>query len=112
MFMTNISTTSAMLLSKFAFTVLAVFHHVSFASSAKLLSGGTIIAFDQVAEQLEVVRNGSLLIEDGQITAIYDTAPIDIPPGTEVINCTDQIITPGFIDTRKQIPSSLTIYSL
>lgn len=101
-----------MLLSKFATTVLAVFHHVSWASCAKLLSGGTIIAFDQDAEQLKVVRNGSLLIEDGQIAAVFDTDPSDIPPSTELIDCTDQIITPGFIDTRKLKSSSFTIYCL
>lgn len=101
-----------MLLSKFATTVLAVFHHLSSASCAKLLSGGTIIAFDQDAGQLEVIRNGSLLIEDGQITAVFDTAPGNVPPNTELIDCTDQIITPGFIDTRTLKSSPFAIHRL
>lgn len=101
-----------MLLFKSVTTVLAVFHSVSSASCARLLSGGTIIAFDQDAEQLEVIRNGSLLIEDGQIAAVFDTAPSDIPPNTEVIDCTDQIITPSFIDTRKLRYSPFAIYCL
>jgi len=105
------NTTCAMGLSKFATTVLALFH-LSLASCAKLLSGGTIIAFDQDAEQLEVIRNGSLLIEDGQITAVFDTVPIDIPPGTELIDCTNHIVTPGFIDTRKHKSSPFTIFCL
>lgn len=93
-----------MQLFKFGMRVLALFHHASRASCATLLSGGTIIAFNQDAEQLEVIRNGSVLVQGGQITAVFDTAsPIDVPSDkdVEVIDCTDQIITPGFIDTHR-----------
>lgn len=90
-----------MLLSQLTTKALALFHGFSLVPRAKLLSDGTIIAFDQDTEELNVIRNGSLLIEDGQITAVFDTSPIDVPPGTEVIDCTGQTITPGFVDTRK-----------
>ncbi|KAI3399555.1 hypothetical protein diail_6577 [Diaporthe ilicicola] len=80
----------------------AVFHYAATAACAKLLSGGTIIAFDQEAEQLKVVRGGSVLIEGDQITSVFDTAsPSDIPSDTEVVDCTNKIITPGFIDTHR-----------
>lgn len=72
------------------------------ATCAKLLSGGTIIAFDQEAEQLEVIRGGSVLIEGDQITSVFDTAsPSGIPSDTELVDCTNKIITPGFIDTHR-----------
>lgn len=93
-----------MQLSRFATSVIALFYHASRASCARLLSGGTIIAFNQNTEQLEVIRNGSVLIEGGQITAVLDAASsTDAPPDAdvEVIDCTNQIITPGFIDTHR-----------
>ncbi|ROV92177.1 hypothetical protein VMCG_09285 [Cytospora schulzeri] len=46
--------------------------------------------------------HGSVLIEEGHITSGFDTAsPCVIPCGTEVVDCTDKIITPGFIDTHR-----------
>lgn len=91
-----------MQLSKFGTRVSALLHLVSPVQRARLLSGGTIIAYDQDTEQLEVVRSGSVLIEGGQITAVFDTVtPIDIPSDTELVDCTNQIITPGFVDTHR-----------
>lgn len=79
-----------------------VLQYAAIATCAKLLSGGTIIAFDQEAEQLEVIRGGSILIEGDQITSVFETAsPSGIPSGTEVVDCTNQIITPGFVDTHR-----------
>ncbi|KAG8158621.1 hypothetical protein KVR01_011743 [Diaporthe batatas] len=68
-----------MLLSELAAKTFAFFQVLSLSSRAKLLSGGTIIAFDQATEQLNAIRNGSLLIEDGQISAVFDIAPTDVP---------------------------------
>lgn len=82
-------------------TAVTVLQYTAIASCAKLLSGGTIIAFDQEAEQLQVIRGGSVLIDGDQITSVFDTAsPTDIPSDTEIIDCTYKIITPGFIDTH------------
>ncbi|KAI1848135.1 hypothetical protein JX265_005868 [Neoarthrinium moseri] len=79
-----------------------VFHRASPAAAAKVLSGGTIIAFDQDAESLQVIRHGSLLIDKDRITSVFDaSSPIVVPPGAEVIDCTNKIITPGFIDTHR-----------
>ena len=75
---------------------------VAFATSAKLLRGGTIIAFDQTTERLRVIRGGSVLIEKDRIKSVFETAsPNGIPQDTEIVDCTDKIITPGFIDTHR-----------
>ncbi|KAJ0123607.1 hypothetical protein J7T55_012072 [Diaporthe amygdali] len=71
--------------SSFAVKVVTISQYASFAACAKLLSGGTIISFDQDAEQLQVIRDGSVLIEGDLITSVFDTAsPSDVPSGTEV----------------------------
>lgn len=86
----------------FASKAVTVLRYAAVASCAKLLSGGTIIAFDQEAEQLEVIRGGSVLIEGDQITSVFNTAsPSDISSDVEVVDCTNKIITPGFIDTHR-----------
>ncbi|KAL1862723.1 hypothetical protein Daus18300_008367 [Diaporthe australafricana] len=91
-----------MRLYNLAAKAITLFHCASIATFAKPLSGGTIITFDQEAEQLKVIRGGSVLIEGDQITCVLDTAsPNDIPTDTEVVNCTNKIITPGFIDTHR-----------
>jgi cytosine/adenosine deaminase-related metal-dependent hydrolase len=83
-------------------STLLAFRSACFAASTKLLHSGTIIAFDQAAEQLRIVRDGSLLIENDRVASIFDTSsPKDLPRGTEMIDCTDKIITPGFIDTHR-----------
>lgn len=88
--------------SNFAAKAVTVLQYAAIASCAKLLSGGTIIAFDQEAEQLEVIRGGSVLIEGDQITSVFNTAsPSGIPSDVEVVDCTNKIITPGFIDTHR-----------
>ncbi|KAK7915170.1 amidohydrolase [Apiospora marii] len=82
--------------------IVLVLYHVAIAACAKLLSGGTIIAFDQETEELKVIRNGSVLIDGDRIVSVSDIAsPFDVPAGVEFIDCTDKIITPGFIDTHR-----------
>ena len=68
--------------------------------AATLLSGGTVIAWD--GKGLEVVRNGSVLVEDGTITSVFSgsyngTLPTDL----EVVDATNDIISTGFIDTHR-----------
>ncbi|KAI1380242.1 amidohydrolase family protein [Hypoxylon crocopeplum] len=71
-------------------------------SASILLSGGTIIAFDEDTESLEVIRNGALLVTGDRIAGIYDTPhPSNLPADVEVIDCTNGIISPGFIDTHR-----------
>ena len=75
------------------------------AASSILLSGGTIVAFNHETEGLEVIRDGSLLITDDRIAGIFPkgNSPSTrmIPEGTETVDVTGKIITPGFIDTHK-----------
>ncbi|KAI1387336.1 Metallo-dependent hydrolase [Hypoxylon trugodes] len=71
-------------------------------SSSLLLSGGTIIAYKEETQSLDVIRYGAVLIKGDTIAALYDTPnPSDVPAGTEVVDCTNKIISPGFIDTHR-----------
>ncbi|KAI0812931.1 amidohydrolase [Xylaria sp. FL0064] len=71
-------------------------------SASVLLSGGTIIAFDEASYSLNIIRDGALLVTDDRITGLYDEAkPKGIPADTEIVDCTHKIITPGFIDTHR-----------
>jgi len=71
------------------------------AASSILLSGGTIIAFNHETEALGVIRDGSLLITDDRIAGILKDNSTRIPGGTETVDVTGKIITPGFIDKHK-----------
>ncbi|KAH9887482.1 hypothetical protein F4778DRAFT_756859 [Xylariomycetidae sp. FL2044] len=89
-----------MLITTFLF--LALLHRTPCVTGTKLLSGGTIVAFDEASQALRVIRNGSLVIQGDQIAAISESAyPDDIPDGTEIIDCSNKIITPGFVDTHR-----------
>ena len=70
--------------------------------TSKLISGGTIISFDSKTQSLKTIRGGSLLVSDRKIAAIYEqSSGANIPDGTETIDATGKIITPGFIDTHR-----------
>lgn len=59
-----------------------------------LLQHGTVIDTEPVA----VHTDTDVLIEDGRITAVG--AGID-PAGAEVVDATDRIVAPGFVDTHR-----------
>ncbi|KAK0615331.1 amidohydrolase family protein [Bombardia bombarda] len=84
-------------------TALAVETAAAPASTSKLLRGGTIIGFDEKTQLIKVTRNGSLLIQNDRITAISEAnkALTNVPKDAEIIDCTNNIITPGFIDTHR-----------
>ncbi|MFC0543010.1 amidohydrolase family protein [Kutzneria chonburiensis] len=60
-----------------------------------LIKGGTIISMDPAVGDL---APGDLLVTDGVITEI---APHLDAPGAEVIDATDRIVMPGFVDTHR-----------
>lgn len=91
-----------MQLSNFVYTVLAVFCRVAICANSKLLHSATIITFDQDTQELQIVRDGWLLIEGDRITQISKSGELFCAPdGAEVVDCTNKIITPGFIDTHR-----------
>ncbi|KAH8663174.1 amidohydrolase [Ilyonectria robusta] len=72
--------------------------------SSILFTSGTIIAFDQEANDLNVIRNGSILIQQDRITGIWsnqETPPVSIPSNTTVVDAAGKIIAPGFVDTHR-----------
>ncbi|KAI1391007.1 amidohydrolase [Hypoxylon trugodes] len=80
----------------------ALYYRTAAGAGSKLLSGGTIVAFDHDTGLFNIVRDGSLLVTDDRITTIFNTtSPNGIPENTEIVNCTNKIITPGFIDTHR-----------
>lgn len=67
------------------------------ASKTLLLRGGVALIHD--ANNHVVPTKSDVLVEDGKITRIaHDINPSE---GTETIDCTDKIISPGFIDTHR-----------
>ncbi|KAG0071911.1 hypothetical protein BGZ89_008981 [Linnemannia elongata] len=70
-------------------------------SSSILLKGATIIAYDDKKNELDIIRGGSLLIIDDRIADVGMKLTTPIPRGTEVVDVTNSIITPGFVDTHK-----------
>jgi len=67
------------------------------ASKNLLLRGG--VALIHNANNHVVPTESDVLVENGKITSIaHDIKPSE---GTETIDCTDKIISPGFIDTHR-----------
>ncbi|MBT2225459.1 amidohydrolase family protein [Nonomuraea sp. NEAU-A123] len=60
-----------------------------------LLTGGTVVSMDPAVGDLE---RGDVLIEDGVIAEV--AAAIEAPDA-EVIDATDRIVMPGFVDTHR-----------
>ncbi|KAH8728465.1 hypothetical protein GQ44DRAFT_824265 [Phaeosphaeriaceae sp. PMI808] len=65
-------------------------------SNALLLKNGIVLIHD--VNNHVVPTAASLFIENGKIVKIASS--IDVPTNTEILDCTDKIISPGFIDTH------------
>ncbi|KAG5657976.1 hypothetical protein KAF25_006927 [Fusarium avenaceum] len=72
-------------------------------ATSKLFEHGTIISFDEDTQTPIILRNASLLITDDRIVAISgpSNGNLTVPPGTEHIDATGDIISPGFVDTHR-----------
>ena len=67
------------------------------APKSLLLRGGVALIHD--TNNNVVPTKSDVLVEDGKITRIaHEIKPSE---GTETIDCTDKIISPGFIDTHR-----------
>jgi len=60
-----------------------------------LLAGGTVVSMDRAVGDLDC---GDVLLDDGVIVAVAER--IDAPDA-EVIDATDRIVLPGFVDTHR-----------
>ncbi len=56
------------------------------------LIGGSVIT------PFRVVKNGTIIIEDGKISELGKTSDIIIPDDTEIVDVSGRIICPGFVD--------------
>lgn len=54
----------------------------------------------------EELPSGTLMIEEGFITAVGSVGDIEIPGDAEVINATGKVIMPGLVDTHSHIGGS------
>lgn len=70
------------------------------AVKSTLLEHATVIAYDEEARSLRTLRDASLLITGDRIEQLAEGAFTSIPKNVEVIDCTNKIISPGFISTH------------
>ncbi|KAL6408645.1 amidohydrolase [Ilyonectria robusta] len=73
-------------------------------ASSVLFTGGTIIAFDDATNDLDVIRNGTLLIKNDRIAGIWPAGErhtVPVPSDVEVIDAAGKILSPGFVDTHR-----------
>jgi cytosine/adenosine deaminase-related metal-dependent hydrolase len=68
-----------------------------------LLQGGTVLTHDAQDHVLPI--KADLLIEGNIITKIHEG--IEPPSGCDVVDCTDKILSPGFIDTHHHVWQTL-----
>lgn len=68
-------------------------------SSTILLQGGTVIQLDE-NDKLSSVK-ADVLIKDDTIVQIESS--ITPPAGCDIVDCTDKIISPGFVDTHRHM---------
>lgn len=66
---------------------------------AKLLRGGTILVHDDQDRILP--QKADILIEGDRISKIG--ASISAPDGCRIIDCSDKIVSPGFVDTHHHV---------
>ncbi|EAT91311.1 hypothetical protein HBI56_016120 [Parastagonospora nodorum] len=80
-------------------------HAITFAEAASILfTDATIITFNANTLRTEVIHDSSLLVEGDRISQIYNgTTPTSYPDGTEVVEATGKIISPGFINTHQHL---------
>ncbi|PNS19810.1 hypothetical protein CAC42_7777 [Sphaceloma murrayae] len=72
--------------------------------AATLFEGGTVIAFDDTTQRLRVIRDGAVLVDGNTITGVYSSNEVrTLPPDTETVDITGDIISTGFVDTHRHV---------
>ncbi len=72
--------------------------------STKVLKNGTVLAFDETTESINVLRDTSVLITDGKIATITDDLDnLSTPQDAEIIDVSGKIVSPGFVDTHRHM---------
>lgn len=69
--------------------------------ASKLFRNGTILTFDETTQSVKVLRNASLLVKDDKVAAIGEN--VDAPSNAETIDCTEKVLSPGFINTHSHM---------
>jgi cytosine/adenosine deaminase-related metal-dependent hydrolase len=64
-----------------------------------LLRGGAVVIHEE--DETANILQADILIRDNKIERIAKA--IEPPPGTEVIDCSNKIVAPGFIDTHRHM---------
>ncbi|PSN59317.1 amidohydrolase [Corynespora cassiicola Philippines] len=95
-----------MIFSKLYLGILALQHLSGAINASRLLfRGGTIIGWNEEKQSLEVTRKGSLFVSDDRIVDVYadgeEPAEVVNASDIEIVNATNKILTPGFIDTHR-----------
>lgn len=75
------------------------------AATSTLFHGATIVGFNSSTESFNVIRNGSLLVTDDRIASVSSNpdGPEDVPSNVTRVDVSNQIITPGLIDTHRHL---------
>lgn len=69
------------------------------AESRILLQGGAVVIHEE--DDTANTIHADVFIRANQIEKIAQN--IELPPGTEVIDCSNKIVAPGFVDTHRHM---------
>lgn len=83
-------------------TVLAAGLFSVVSAAATLFTNGTIIAFDNSSNSLNIIRNGSVLVDNDRIAkVVLASYTVTLPDDTEMINLAGGILASGMVDTHR-----------
>ncbi|CAF9926908.1 MAG: hypothetical protein GOMPHAMPRED_004260 [Gomphillus americanus] len=68
-----------------------------------LFQNATIIGFNDALQDVEIYRCASLLIENDRVMQLVNNSAIKPPTDALVVDASDKIISPGFVDTHHHL---------